>query len=65
MNTFKSVILFITMIIFVCAVSFGITSALIYGVCWAFNYTFSWKFVFMIWLLITLLSSTFKVTIKK
>lgn len=65
MTTFRIIILYIAMIIFTCAISFGITSAFIYGICWAFNFMFSWKIAFGIWLLMILLSSVFKVVIKK
>lgn len=65
MKTFGTIILAIAIIIFACAVSFGITSVLIYGICWAFNFAFSWKIAFGIWLLMALLSSTFKVIVKE
>lgn len=65
MKTFGTIILVVAIVILACAISFGITSALVYGVCWAFNFTFSWKIALGIWFLMALLRSVFKVIIKK
>lgn len=40
-------------------ISFGITSAIIYGICWAFELKFSFKIAFGIWLVLILIKRLF------
>ncbi len=51
MQDFIKIISVIGIIILVSAIGFGITSALVYGFCKIFGFTFSWKTAFGIWLL--------------
>lgn len=46
--------------ILVIAISFLGTAGMVYGVCFAFGLTFSWKIAFGIWLLMALARSVFK-----
>ena len=41
------------------ALSYGITTAIFYGVCWAFGFTFSFKTAFGLWLGICLFNIAF------
>lgn len=45
--------------------SFGCTFALVYGICWAFGLTFSWKVAFGIWLVLILINFNIKITKKE
>ena len=47
------------------ALSFALTSALIYGICWAFGFQFTWKIAFGVWLALILVRSCFKLVISK
>lgn len=40
--------------------SFALTSAIIYGICWAFKLTFAWRYAFGIWLILLILRSVFR-----
>ena len=42
------------------ALSFVLTSAIIYGICWAFKLVFTWRFAFGIWLILLILRSVFR-----
>ena len=42
------------------ALSFVLTSAIIYGICWAFKLTFAWRYAFGIWLVLLILRSIFR-----
>lgn len=55
---------FILVLILAFAGSFLITAGIIYLICWVFALTFSWKLAFGIWLVMLLLSATFKSTSK-
>lgn len=57
----RNVLVIIIAIIIASAFSFGITAAMVYGICWAFGLTFSIKVVIGVWLVMGLLSG---VTIK-
>lgn len=48
-----------TAFIITCAVSFFLTSGLLYVVCWAFGLPWSWKISVGAWVGITLLRSVF------
>lgn len=52
-------LVFLLMLIFGYILSFLITSGIIWGICWAFALTFSWKMAFGIWLIILLLNAIF------
>lgn len=39
------------------ALSFVLTSAIIYGICWAFKLTFAWRYAFGIWLILLVMRS--------
>jgi len=41
----------ISLIVITLLLSFGITSFIVYGVCWAFGYAFSFKLAFGVWLI--------------
>lgn len=47
------------------AISFGIVSAIFYGICWAFGLAFTWKIAVGIWLTYLLLSAVFRVVVKE
>lgn len=51
--------LLIVIVFAVYMISFGITSAIIYGICWAFELRFSFKIAFGIWLVLILIKSLF------
>lgn len=55
----------IAIIIFACALSFGLTTILFYGICWAFGWCFSWKIAFGVWLVLIFINLTLKPTVKK
>ena len=55
------VIFFIVMI----ALSFIITSGMIYGICWAFGWTFTWRIAFGVWLCLCVISAIFNNGSKK
>jgi hypothetical protein len=42
------------------ALSFVLTSAIIYGICWAFRLTFAWRYAFGVWLVLLILRSIFR-----
>ena len=42
------------------ALSFVLTSAIIYGICWAFKLTFAWRYAFGIWLILLLVGGIFE-----
>lgn len=47
------------------AISFGIVSAIFYGICWAFGLAFTWKIAVGIWLTYLLFSAVFRVVVKE
>ena len=47
---------------FVFALSFLGTTLLVYGICWAFSLTFSWKIAFGVWLVTLLIAGCVKST---
>ena len=55
----------IAAIIFLLALSYGITTAIFYGVCWAFGFTFSFKTAFGLWLGMCLFNIAFNGLAKK
>lgn len=63
MKTSTTIIGVIFIVAMICILSFGITSAILYGICWAFNFTFSWKLAIGIWLLLIILRSIFKTVV--
>lgn len=58
----KTIIIIALGVILGCTLSFGITTGLVYGICWAFNLNFSLKVAYGIWLIMMLLSG---ITIKR
>ncbi len=68
---FKKIIMIIIAIIIVICIlilSFMLTSAIIYGICWALKLTFTLRLSFGIWLILLLLNGIFNkniLTIKK
>lgn len=60
---FEKVVMIILGIAFVAmmlALSFALTSAIIYDICWAFKLTFAWRYAFGIWLILLILRSVFR-----
>lgn len=51
-------ILIITILVTV-AFSFGITSGLLYGICWALNFKFTWKLAIGIYLILVFIKFCF------
>lgn len=51
MQDFLKIISIIAVILLVCAIGFGITSAIAYVICKIFGFTFSWKIALGFWLL--------------
>lgn len=47
------------------AVSFLITAGIVWVICWAFGFLFTWKLVIGIWAVLFLLRTVFNVTVKK
>lgn len=43
-----------------CVLGFGISSAILYGICWAFGLNFTWKLALGVWLVSIILRSIFK-----
>lgn len=50
----------VVFIVGILALSFVLTSAIIYGICWAFKLTFAWRYAFGVWLVLLLARSVFK-----
>ena len=65
MTIFTKIIAVIAVIVICLAISFGISAALVYGICWAFNLTFTWKIAFGVWLVLSLLSGFFKTIVTR
>lgn len=42
------------------ALSFVLTSAIIYGICWAFKLTFAWRYAFGVWLILLVMRSVLR-----
>jgi hypothetical protein len=55
-----AIILGVAIFVGVLALSFVLTSAIIYGICWAFKLTFAWRYAFGIWLVLLILRSIFR-----
>lgn len=51
------IILGVAFFVGILALSFVLTSAIIYGICWAFKLTFAWRYAFGIWLILLLIGS--------
>lgn len=51
---------FVLSITLIFILSFGITSSVVYGICWAFGLNFTWKIAIGIWLVLYILKSIFK-----
>lgn len=54
------IILGVVFVVLMLALSFALTSAIIYGICWAFKLTFAWRYAFGIWLILLILRSVFR-----
>lgn len=54
-------ITFILVLTFIVAVviGFGITSGILYGICWAFGFKFTWKLAIGVYLVLILLKAIF------
>ena len=55
-----AIILGVAIFVGVLALSFVATSAIIYGICWAFHLTFTWRYALGIWLILLILRSIFR-----
>lgn len=55
-----AIILGVAIFVGVLALSFVLTSAIIYGICWAFKLTFAWRYAFGIWLILLLVGGVFE-----
>ena len=55
-----AIILGVAIFVGVLALSFVLTSAIIYGICWAFKLTFAWRYAFGIWLILLLIGGIFE-----
>lgn len=56
----STIIFIILLTISVLILSFLVTSALIYGICWAFKITFAWRYAFGIWIVLFLIAGLIK-----
>ncbi len=54
------IVLGVAFFVGIMALSFALTSAIIYGICWAFKLAFAWRYAFGIWLILLLIESIFK-----
>lgn len=54
------IVLGVAFVAIMLALSFVATSAIIYGICWAFSLPFSLKYAFGLWLVLWLASGVFK-----
>lgn len=55
----KTIIIIAVCILFL-VIDFIVLAGLVYGICWAFNLTFTWKIVFGVWLIIILINIIIK-----
>jgi hypothetical protein len=55
-----AIILGVAIFVGILALSFVLTSAIIYGICWAFKLTFAWRYAFGIWLILLLVGGIFE-----
>ncbi len=55
-----AIILGVAIFVGILALSFVLTSAIIYGICWAFRLTFAWRYAFGIWLILLLVGGIFE-----
>lgn len=53
-------IITVAIIVGVFALSFALTSAIIYGICWAFKLVFTWRFAFGVWLILLVMRSVLR-----
>lgn len=60
----EAIIVAIVLIAFL-ALSFFMTAAIVFGICWAFALTFSWKLAVGVWLILCLVRGIFSVTVNK
>lgn len=58
-------LLAVLLFLITCAISFLITAGIIWVICWAFGFLFTWKLVIGIWAVLLLLKNVFSVTVKK
>lgn len=58
-------LLTILLFLITCTVSFLITAGIVWVICWAFGFLFTWKLVIGIWTVLVLLKNIFNVTVKK
>lgn len=58
-------LLAVLLLLITCAVSFLITAGIVWVICWAFGFLFTWKLVIGIWAVLFLLRTVFNVTVKK
>lgn len=56
----STIIFIILLTISILILSFLATSALIYGICWAFKITFAWRYAFGIWIVLFLIAGLIK-----
>ena len=54
------IVLGVAFVAMMLALSFVATSAIIYGICWAFKLTFAWRYAFGIWLILLLIGGIFE-----
>ena len=50
----------VVMLVGFLALSFALTPAIIYGICWAFKLTFAWRYAFGIWLILLIMRSVLR-----
>lgn len=65
MTLFITILVSTLLILLGYAISFGIVSAIFYGICWAFGIAFTWKIAVGIWLTFLLLRAVFRVVVKE
>ncbi len=54
------IVLGVAFVVLMLALSFALTSAIIYGICWAFKLVFTWRFAFGIWLILLIMRSVLR-----
>ena len=58
-KTTKTTLILVLTIIVAVAIGFGITSGLLYGICWAFGFKFTWKLAIGVYLVLVLIKAVF------
>lgn len=61
----KNVIVIIIGILLGLVISYGLTTTLVYLICWAFGISFSFKLALGVWAIICLISGTLKIAATK